>query len=229
LILVLISNIECFAAGDAGNPAGDPMFVTIDGLDGSGKTTLVAALAKKLKRQGCAVSIASFPGTTKLGKSVRRFLLDPVRNRDIPTETLLLLGNFREVYLQYRDRSHEVVMIADRFFTSTLGYQGAASDNTRNFVRAAVKLAFPEPIIDIRLILDVPYEIGRKRVASRRRKDRFDLVEREAFEKIRNEIMESASRDFPQAIILDNSGAFKETMSAAWDAVSHHSSYPGNR
>lgn len=204
------------------------MFVTVDGLDGSGKTTLVSALAKSAKQDGCEVTVAPFPGTTDLGKNIRKFLMNPERERDVSTETLLLLANFREVYLNYRRKAPRSLLIADRFFTSTLGYQGALSDEAKQFVRRAVELAFPRPIIDVRLVLDVPYEIGQARVSSRKIKDRFDLVEREPFERIRSEIMESAARDTPKAIVLDNSGPFDRTITAAWKAVSLHPHYPGN-
>jgi dTMP kinase len=155
--------------------------------------------------------------------------MDPDRERDIATETLLLLGNFREVYVNYCKQFPRPLFVADRFFTSTLGYQGSMSESAKQLVRRIVDLAFPEPVIDVRLVLDVPYEIGQARIASRKLKDRFDLADRESFEKVRAEIMVSASHDLPHAVVLDNSGTFERTMIAAWEAVSGNPCYPGKR
>ncbi|MBP5232152.1 MAG: dTMP kinase [Planctomycetes bacterium] len=135
-------------------------FIVVEGIDGTGKSTLVAALREHLA--GAAVTWVRDPGSTPVSAAIRRLLLDPANTAIAPRTELLLYCASRaqlleEVVLPALRRGENVV--SDRFYYSTLAYQGAHGlmppDELRSLVVGAAGGASP----DLVLLLDAPAEV----------------------------------------------------------------------
>ncbi|MEN0014324.1 MAG: dTMP kinase [Solirubrobacteraceae bacterium] len=150
-------------------------FISVEGLDGTGKTTICAALSERLAAEG--VTVASFrePGGTPLGEQIRSLLADPSRTMS-PRAELLLFQAARaelvETVVRPALRAGTWVLL-DRFADSTLAYQGAGRGLGDDLVRAAADLATAGLVPDRTLLLRAPSQVRRLRLA-----DRGELTDR---------------------------------------------------
>ena len=142
------------------------LFITVEGVDGAGKSTAMSWLAEKIKAQRAAV-LTREPGGTALGERLRELLLH--ETMDLETETLLMFAARREHIAQVilpALAAHQVV-ISDRFTDATFAYQGGGRgvpfekiEQLEQWVQGAL-----QP--DFTLLFDVPLEVARARIAQR--------------------------------------------------------------
>ncbi|MCU0316995.1 MAG: dTMP kinase [Fimbriimonadaceae bacterium] len=177
------------------------MFVTVEGPEGAGKTTLIQGLAQALEMMGAEVVTTREPGAGPLGKEIRRLLLE---GDDVPLLT--------EMFLFLADRSHHVVtlirpaleagkiVICDRYVDSTLVYQGHAGGADLDQLRELNQIATGNLQPDVTLLLDLPAEIGLKRV---REANRIDKAPLEFHQKVRQGFLNEAQREPSRWIVLD--------------------------
>ena len=152
----------------------DNVFIAIDGIDGCGKTTQVAMLKTFMDEIGLPTVTVYDPGTTPTGLSLRKIMLD----KDIPlnatAQALLFTASRAALADEVRDlmRTHSV--IADRWVTSTLAYQGSMLGVGIDRVLAAHNtFVHTDPAVII--VLDVPYEVAGARLdTDEAKKDRFE-------------------------------------------------------
>lgn len=157
-------------------------FITLEGIDGAGKSTHLPWLAKTLESRGIAVRTTREPGGTGIGETLRGLVLHSTRNLHPETETLLMFAARREhldkVILSALDEGTWVV--CDRFTDATYAYQGGGSGVAWD------KLAMLEAWVhdglqpDLTLYFDVSPETAKARTATVRTPDRYEQ-EREAF------------------------------------------------
>lgn len=156
--------------------------VTFEGGESSGKSTQVAMLAAWLQSRGVPVTVARDPGTTPLGESVRRLLLDPAADPMAPETELLLYAAARAQLVQ------EVVepalaagrvVLLDRFTDSSFAYQGAGRGIPEERVAAVVEFATGGREPDLTVLLDVEAEEGRRRRSADAGRGPDDRIERE--------------------------------------------------
>ena len=142
------------------------MFITLEGIEGSGKTTQINYLTAYLENNGHRCKITREPGGTKIGEQIRSILLDGKNNEMDPIAELLLYMADRAQHL------HTVVkpcleagktIICDRYFDATLVYQGYARGLDINLIYQLHGLVFSGLKPDLTLLLDLPPEIGLKR------------------------------------------------------------------
>ncbi len=142
------------------------MLITMEGIEGSGKSTQIAHIAAYFHQKGYECVVTREPGGTKIGEKIRRILLD--RDHD-------MLDAMAELLLYTADRAQHVseiikpaldkgnIVICDRFLDSTIAYQGAARgigpDTVTSINRLVLKGIWP----DITFLLDLPSEIGLSR------------------------------------------------------------------
>ncbi|MBF0389611.1 MAG: dTMP kinase [Desulfamplus sp.] len=149
------------------------MFITLEGVEGSGKTTQVGAIAQFLQDNGHQVVTTREPGATALGKKIRSILLDP-QNRDIsPICELMLYGADRaqhitEVILPALKSGKTV--LCDRFFDATVAYQGFGRGIDLQLIESIYKIVAGNlrsdiPILkpDLTILFDIDPLIGLKR------------------------------------------------------------------
>jgi dTMP kinase len=134
------------------------LFITFEGMDGSGKTTQLRRLAAHLRALGRAVLETAEPGGTTIGRKIRQILLD-ARNQDLtPTAELLLYfasraQNVDESILPALNRGE--IVLADRFTDSTLAYQGCGRELGAEAVLALDKIACRDLEPDLTLLLEI--------------------------------------------------------------------------
>ena len=155
-------------------------FVVVEGPDGAGKSTLVAALATLLRSAGEAPVLVREPGGTPVAEALRRELLDAPRQFEPLTELLYITAARADlVYHVIRPGLEQGrVVLSDRYDLSTAAYQGAGrgipAETVELFNRAATGGLAP----DLTLVLDVPVEVGAQRqIDSGKGRDRLDLEE----------------------------------------------------
>lgn len=161
-------------------------FITLEGVDGAGKSTHLAWIAQHLRRGGREVVMTREPGGTPLAEKLRALVLaEPM---DPLAETLLMFAaradHVRRVILPALVRGAWVV--CDRFTDATAAYQGGGKRVPAELIRSLAQSVHPELVPDQTLVFDCPYEITRRRLcASGRPLDRFESEQRAFFERVR--------------------------------------------
>jgi len=179
------------------------LFLSFEGVDGSGKSTQAALLAKALAERGVAVELLREPGGTALGERLREVLLSRSEMAIGIASELLLFSAARAQLLEERIRpalAAGTVVILDRFCDSTFAYQGYGRNLPEGFLEALETWVVGADQPDRTWLLDVPPEVSRERRQIRgEAPDRFES-EAEAFrERVRSGYLERARR-FPLRI-----------------------------
>lgn len=196
-------------------------FITVEGIDGAGKSTHLAWLERFLQDKGLEVVVTREPGGTALGEALRQLLLDHRQVMHPETEALLMFAARREhldkVILPALDRGTWV--ISDRFTDASFAYQGGGRgvaqsklDNLEQWVQAELSP-------DLTVYFDVPVIVGRERLQSTRVADRFEMESNLFFERVRQAYLQRAEQ-FPQRIrVVDGSRLLAEVKTAVAEIV----------
>ena len=199
-------------------------FITLEGPEGAGKSTHLKALAEKLKARGIPVLTTREPGGTLLGELVRKILqFNEAGEAPVPTAELLLFLASRaqlvhNVILPALERGEWV--LSDRFCDSTFAYQGYGRGMNLDELRAINAFATQTLMPDMTLLLDIPRDESRQRVAARQEQaDRFEQ-ERDAFHVRLAEGFRQLAEQEPQRIRrIDSTQPQADTEAAIWSAV----------
>jgi dTMP kinase len=145
----------------------DGVFLSLDGVDGAGKTTQTRLLADWLRGQGRAVTVCRDPGGTPVGDRIRQIILDPDSDMGATTELFLYMASrsvlVEQVIRPALDRGH--VVIVDRFVLSTVVYQGHAGGQSLDTIRQLGMIATGGLLPRLSVVLDVPVEVALARKA----------------------------------------------------------------
>ncbi len=163
------------------------MFITLEGIEGSGKTTQIQTIARWLTAAGCRCLITREPGGTPIGAQIRSVLLHPDNSDLAPTAELMLYVADRVQHLETVVRpalAAGKVVICDRYFDATLVYQGYARGLDRRMIRQLHQLACNGLTPDLTLLLDLDPEAGLARAWRRIHSDDAGVME-SRFEKER--------------------------------------------
>lgn len=188
-------------------------FITLEGVDGAGKSTHIPTIARLLEAQGREVLLTREPGGTPLGEKLRELVLHDAMHPD--TETLLMFAARREHLEQVIKPAlaRGIYVISDRFTDATFAYQcggrGVAPERVRQ-LETWVQGDF-QP--DLTLLFDVPVAISTQRLAGARTPDRFEREQADFFERIRAAYLSRAT-DFPQRFRLIDSSRSLEAITA---------------
>lgn len=142
---------------------GSGRFITLEGPDGSGKSTQAARLAASLRDLGARICLTREPGGTAIGEQVRKVLLEVSAARRLPLADAFLFNaarsqNVEEIIRPALARGEDVV--CDRFLDSTLAYQGYGSGLDLEMLRGMCRIATRDLLPDLTILLDVPVEVG---------------------------------------------------------------------
>ncbi len=196
-------------------------FITVEGVEGVGKTTNISAIETLLADSGISCVVTREPGGTALAESIRNLLLD----RDETT-----MDSITELLLVFAARSHHVNtlirpalaagqwVICDRFTDSTYAYQGGGRGISETIIKdiEVVALAGFEP--DLTLLLDLPVKTGMARALERAEKDRFESESLVFFERVRQVFLDRAASS-PRFRVIDASLGFDAVAKQVRDAV----------
>ena len=142
------------------------MFITLEGIEGSGKTTQLKHIAEFLQSKGQDCVITREPGGTKTGEKVRAILLNPgSKDMDPLTELLLYMAD-RSQHIKefiYPSLSAGKIVLCDRYYDATVVYQGLARGLDTGIINKLHELVFQNLKPDTTILLDLPPEMGLKR------------------------------------------------------------------
>ena len=188
-------------------------FITIDGVEGAGKSTQIDLICSYLQRKGIKVVRTREPGGTDVGEKIRSVLLD-VDNQEMHSDTeLLLMFSSRNELIQNKiipalDNGSWVV--SDRFTDASFAYQGGGRMLNLDRIAKLEEWVLGDFQPDLTLLLDISVEIGMTRIEARAAKDRIELEERAFFERVRS-VFISRSEAFPKRItLIDASGTIND-------------------
>jgi dTMP kinase len=203
-------------------------FISFEGNEGSGKSTQIGLLAERLRRAGRLVTQLREPGGTPIGEEIRHTLKHSSANHAMTPETELLLMNasraqlVREVIRPALAGGH--VVLCDRFYDSTVVYQGYGRGLPMNLVLSIIEAAVGETRPDLTLLLDIPLATSELRRISRLGsqpaiRDRFEEAERSFFERIERGYRQVAAADPRRIQVVDATRAVAEVHEAIWQWV----------
>lgn len=199
------------------------MFISFEGIEGSGKSTVMALLERALRAQGREVVVTREPGGTPVGDAAREILL---HKRDMaigPLAELMLMNASRaqlvaDVIRPALDRG--AVVLCDRYMHSSLAYQGYGRGLPQETVQAVCDAATGGLMPDLVLLIDVSYETSRERLSDRGEShDRMEREEEAFHRRIREGYLAIAKRD-ERVVRIDGERAPEEVADAALAALS---------
>ena len=201
-------------------------FITLEGPEGSGKTTAARHLAEWLQGRGIPTVLTAEPGGTPLGEEVKRIVLHMRGMSDDldPRADALLYaaGRAQHVARVIRpalDRGEWVV--CSRYIDSSLAYQGAGYGNDPDEMRQLQSFATDGLRPDLTILLDVPVEVGLERTRRRREWNRFEDTEEVAFfERVRSAYLRMAEAEPDRFRVVDGSGSVPDSDEAIRQVVS---------
>ena len=179
-------------------------FITLEGVDGAGKSTHIPWIAERLRAGGREVVLTREPGGTPLAEKLRALVLaEPM---DPLAETLLMFAaradHVRKVIAPALARGAWVV--CDRFTDATLAYQGAGKGVAADRILHLAQAVHPGLSPDQTLVFDCPYEVSRSRLSnSGRELDRFEVEERAFFDRVRAAYRQLAETEPGRVRLLD--------------------------
>lgn len=190
------------------------LFITFEGIEGCGKSTQVALLAKRLAERRVRALTTREPGGCPIADAIRRILLDPENVALVPRAELLLYAAARAQHVAeviHPALRQGMVVICDRFTDATLAYQGFGRGLDRELIHSLNQLATAGVRPDLTLLLDMPPAEGllraarRNALASLAHEARFEGEALEFHETIRNGYLALAEGD-PRFRIIDAQG-----------------------
>ncbi len=181
-------------------------FITLEGLDGAGKSTHLGWLEAFLKAKGLTVLMTREPGGTPLGEKLRALLLDHTQVMHPDTEALLMFAARRE----HLDKVIRLALeagtwvVSDRFTDASFAYQGGGRGVDWKRLEALEAWVQQGLQPDLTLLLDVPAEVGKQRLSAVRDPDRFEREQADFFARVREAYLRRA-KEAPQRIRLIDS------------------------
>ena len=199
------------------------MFITIEGVEGAGKSTQAGALATHLEHRGFDVVLTREPGGTHAGERIRSILLDPDLDGLAPVSELLLVFAARAEHLEQVIRpalDAGAVVVCDRFTDATYAYQGAGRGLPEAAIADLEKLVQGTLRPDLTLVLDMAVNAAMARLAGRDGgPDRFEREAEAFFESIRAAYLDRAARAPERYAIIDASASQEAVARSITGAV----------
>ena len=200
------------------------MFITIEGPEGSGKSTATETVINKLRELGYDVLKTREPGGTPISEQIRNVILDKDNKAmDGRTEALLDAAARRQHLVEsvWPAVKEGKIVICDRYIDSSLAYQGGARglgiDNIVDINMFATDNTWP----DLTLLFDIPPEIGLERISLNKNREvnRLDLETLEFHKKVRQTFLDLAEKYSERFVIIDASKSREEVAQDALNAI----------
>ena len=174
------------------------LFITLEGIEGAGKSTHISFIANLLKASGKDVVMTREPGSTELGEQIRNILLMQKTLSISATTELLLMFAARAQHLEQiilPALTAGKTVLCDRFTDSTYAYQGGGRGVSRGKIDNLVAQVHPNLQPDLTLLFDLPVATGLARASSTRDADRFESESIDFFESVRSAYLHLAGAD----------------------------------
>ena len=188
-------------------------FISLEGIEGTGKSTQAKLLSDHLKEKGFDVVLTEEPGGTQIGLRIRELLLS-VEHKGMTAATELLLYNasrsqhISEIILPAINRG--AIVITDRFTDSTIAYQGFGRGIDPGLIDSIDLIATGRLRPDITILLDLDAEVGLKRNKRINKTDRLELEDLEFHQRVRNGYHNLAEKEPERIKLIDASADIQE-------------------
>lgn len=195
-------------------------FITLEGIDGAGKSTHLNWLAELLRSQGKNVLVTREPGGTPLGEALRELLLHQAMH--LETEALLMFAARREhldkvIIPALREGTW---VISDRFTDASFAYQGGGRGLDESKLKILEQWVQQDLQPDLTLLFDVTLEVSRQRLSGNASLDRFEQEKQDFFQRVRDAYLKRAAQ-FPERIrVIDSGRALNEIQVDLEDVIS---------
>lgn len=178
-------------------------FITIEGIEGVGKSTNIAFIQSWLQSQGIECLLTREPGGTDLGEQLRNLLL---HGGDVSDKAeLLMMFASRAQHLQEKIKpalDKGVWVLCDRFTDSTYAYQGGGRQLNQDWIAQLEQLVHGSMQPDLTLLLDAPVEVGRARASARSEADRIEAEDMAFFNRVRDMFL-SRAKQYERYTVVD--------------------------
>ena len=207
------------------------LFVTFEGIEGCGKSTQVGRLAKRLAKAGREVATLREPGGTPIGEAIREVVKHPPGGAPIsPDAELLLMNASRAQLVQEVIRpalAKGAVVLCDRFYDSSLAYQGFGRGLDLAKVQQAIDLAVGDTKPNLTLLLDIPLSVSQARVSDRHQstgeiQDQFDESGAKFFERVLDGFHTLAKAEPERFRIINGDQSIDTVTEEIWDSIQSH-------
>ena len=183
-------------------------FITLEGIDGAGKSSHVRWIARFLRSRGIRVKVTREPGGTPAGEKLRRIVLGSRQRLHVETETLLMFAARREHLAKVIGPALKrgIWVLCDRFTDATYAYQSGGSGVPWNKVRTLERWVHPGFQPDLTILFDVRPAIGRQRAGRKSRPDRFEREREAYYRRVRDGYRRRAAGNTRRIRLLDAEG-----------------------
>ena len=201
-----------------------PRFITLDGIDGAGKSTNLAVMKAWFEKHKLPVLFTREPGGTPAGEALREILLNPATQVSLRTETLLMFAA-RQQHLEtvilpaLKNGTH---VVSDRFTDATFAYQGGGRGVPLQDIATLEHWVQGDFRPDLTLLLDVPLEVSMARINQTREKDRFEQEEAEFFNRVREVYLQRANEQPERYAVIDSSQSLDAVKNQIETALDSH-------
>ena len=194
-------------------------FITVEGIDGAGKSTHIGFVTRFLEARGKTVVSSREPGGTPLGEKLRDLLLH--EKMHLETEALLMFASRREHMAQVIEPALERGdwVLSDRFTDASFAYQSGGRGMDRGKMEALEAWVHPRLQPDLTLLFDVPLEVARERLDATRTLDKFEREQGEFFARCRAEYLRRASEYPARFAVIDSTRSIAETQGKISEAL----------
>ena len=183
-----------------------PKFITVEGVEGSGKSTNVEFIRTILENHGIESVVTREPGGTPLAEQIRRLLLDHHNEQvEHETEVLMMFAARRQNVKHVIEKAleSEKWVICDRFTDATFAYQGSGRGMSADVITELAELTHDNLWPDLTIFLDLPVEISMERVRQHSR-DRIESESKAFFQRVRDRYLELAKAEARYVVINAN-------------------------
>lgn len=204
-----------------------PLFITFEGIDGSGKSTIIKLVYEALEKDNIKVILSREPGGVKIAEDIRNIILDKENiNLDDKTEALLFASSRRQHLVEkiIPALNSGFTVLCDRYIDSSLAYQGGGKnlgvDNVYNINMFATDDFLP----NLTILFDIDPRLGLERInkSATREVNRLDLEKLSFYETVRNTYLELASKHNDRIKVVDASKSIKEVFEMTYKIIKEH-------
>ena len=204
------------------------LFITFEGTEGSGKSTQIPLLATRLRGLGHKVRTLREPGGTPIGEEIRQTLkhIEHSKLMQYSTELLLMNASRAQLVREIIRPCLEIgeIILCDRFYDSTIAYQGYGRGLNLGMVKGIIDVAVGETRPDLTLLLLVSHEISEERRLARQStlpfmRDRLEEGDRSFFERVARGYHTIAAAEPRRVRSISASGSVEEIRAAVWKAI----------
>ncbi len=187
-------------------PSQKARFITIEGIEGAGKSTVVGFIEQFLKYHQCQYIVTREPGGTDIAEELRQILLKPRKEKLTQIAELLLMFAARSQNIEHVIKpalAANTWVICDRFTDATFAYQGGGRQISMAHITELARWVQADLQPDCTLLLDLPVKIGLARAKRRGRPDRFENEKLQFFERVREAYLQLAEQSPERYRLID--------------------------